>query len=359
MDFIDEIRQFSKRVDSLKDNLTTEEATKTSLIMPFFALLGYDVFNPDEFVPEYTADVGIKKGEKVDYAILNNGEPVILIEAKWVKEELQKHDSQLFRYFGTSKAKFAILTNGITYRFYTDLEETNKMDEKPFLEINMLDIKETQVAELKKFKKSAFSIDEIFNTASQLKYSNEIKNVFAQDLQNPSDQLIKYFLSSVYSGQRTQNAIEKFRPIVKQSLNQFISEMMNDKIKTALDAEETQQLTPETSDTAADTAQTPTVKEVPRIVTTEEELEAYFIIKNLLKDVVPMEEITYKDNERYMAILHKNKTTRWICRLYFNSAKKFITIPDENKKDVRIDIDSVYDLEKHKDELVNALNRYL
>ncbi|MDE5859017.1 MAG: type I restriction enzyme HsdR N-terminal domain-containing protein [Oscillospiraceae bacterium] len=359
MDFIDEIRQFSKRVDSLKDNLTTEEATKTSLIMPFFALLGYDVFNPDEFVPEYTADVGIKKGEKVDYAILNGGEPVILIEAKWVKEELQKHDSQLFRYFGTSKAKFAILTNGITYRFYTDLEETNKMDEKPFLEINMLDIKEAQVAELKKFKKSAFSIDEIFNTASQLKYSNEIKNVFAQDLQNPSDQLIKYFLSSVYSGQRTQNAIEKFRPIVKQSLNQFINEMMNDKIKTALGAEETQQLAPETSDVAAETASQAPTKDAPKIVTTEEELEAYFIIKNLLKDVVPMEEITYKDNERYMAILHKNKTTRWICRLYFNSAKKFITIPDENKKDVRIDIDTVYDIEKHKDELVTALNRYL
>ncbi len=357
MDFIDEIKQFSKRVDGLKDNLTTEEATKTSLIMPFFALLGYDVFNPDEFVPEYTADVGIKKGEKVDYAILNNGEPVILIEAKWVKEELQKHDSQLFRYFGTSKAKFAILTNGITYRFYTDLEETNKMDEKPFLEINMLDIKETQVAELKKFKKSAFSIDEIFNTASQLKYSNEIKNVFAQDLQNPSDQLIKYFLSSVYSGQRTQNAIEKFRPIVKQSLNQFINEMMNDKIKTALGAEETKQMQ-DAAAVEAEVSAAPT-KDVPKIVTTEEELEAYFIIKNMLKDIVPINDITYKDNERYMAILYKNKTTRWICRLYFNSSKKFITIPDDNKKDVRIDIDSVYDIEKHKDELVNALNRYL
>lgn len=357
MDFIDEIRQFSKRVDSLKDNLTTEEATKTSLIMPFFALLGYDVFNPDEFVPEYTADVGIKKGEKVDYAILNNGEPVILIEAKWVKEELQKHDSQLFRYFGTSKAKFAILTNGITYRFYTDLEETNKMDEKPFLEINMLDIKETQVAELKKFKKSAFSIDEIFNTASQLKYSNEIKNVFAQDLQNPSDQLIKYFLSSVYSGQRTQNAIDKFRPIVKQSLNQFISEMMNDKIKTALGAEEAQTVSEKTEEISENVSQS--AKDGPKIVTTEEELEAYFIIKNLLKDIVPIGEITYKDNERYMAILHKNKTTRWICRLFFNSSKKFITVPDDNKKDVRIDIDSVYDIEKHKDELIATLNRYL
>ena len=205
MDFIDEIKQFSKRVDSLKDNLPTEEATKTSLIMPFFSLLGYDVFNPEEFMPEFTADVGIKKGEKVDYAILSNGEPVILIEAKWVKEELHKHDSQLFRYFGTSKAKFAILTNGIIYKFYTDLEEPNKMDEKPFLEINILDIKETQVNELKKFKKSAFDIEQIMNTASQLKYSNEFKNIFAKDLQNPSDDLVRYFLSGAYSGQKSLN----------------------------------------------------------------------------------------------------------------------------------------------------------
>lgn len=357
MDFIDELKQFSKRVDTLKDSLTTEEATKTSLIMPFFALLGYDVFNPEEFVPEYTADVGIKKGEKVDYAILNNGEPVILIEAKWVKEPLHKHDSQLFRYFGTSKAKFAILTNGIIYRFYTDLEETNKMDEKPFLEINMLDIKETQVSELKKFKKSAFNIDEIFNTASQLKYSNEIKNIFSQDLQNPSDGLVKYFLSSVYDGQRTQNVIEKFRPIIKQSLNQFISEMMNDKIKTALGSDGTPDQE-ENAPAEQNQAVSEPVKE-NKIFTTEEELEAFFIVKNMLKDIVPMQDVTYKDNERYMAILHKGKTTRWICRLYFNGSKKYITVPDGDKKEIRIDIESVYDIEKHKDKLIEAVNMYL
>lgn len=356
MDFIDEIKQFSKRVESLKDSLTTEEATKTSLIMPFFALLGYDVFNPTEFVPEYTADVGIKKGEKVDYAILSNGEPVILIEAKWVNEPLQKHGSQLFRYFGTTNAKFGILTNGVIYRFYTDLEEPNRMDEKPFLEINMLDIKETKVAELKKFQKSAFNIDEIFNAASQLKYSNEIKNVFSQDLQNPSDNLVKYFLSSVYSGQKTQNAIEKFRPIVKQSLNQFITEMMNDKIKTALGSD----------DVAAPMEPVPApVEEAPEqpkeknITTTELELEAYFIIKNLLKDLVPINDITYKDNERYMAILLQNKTTKWVCRLYFNSSNKYITIPDSAKKEQRFDIDNVYDIENHKDKLIEAVNMYL
>lgn len=149
MDFIDQLKQFSKRVESLKDSISTEEATKTSIIMPFFAMLGYDVFNPQEFVPEYTADVGIKKGEKVDYAIFKDGKPVILIECKSINENLEKHDSQLFRYFVTSEAKFAILTNGILYRFYTDLEEPNKMDETPFLEIDILNLKENQVPEIK------------------------------------------------------------------------------------------------------------------------------------------------------------------------------------------------------------------
>lgn len=357
MDFIDEIKQFSKRVDTLKDNLNTEEATKTSLIMPFFALLGYDVFNPEEFVPEFTADVGIKKGEKVDYAILNDGEPVILIEAKWVKEQLSKHDSQLFRYFGTTKAKFAILTNGIIYRFYTDLVEPNKMDEKPFLEINMLDIKETQVAELKKFQKSAFNVDVILNTANQLKYTNEFKNVFSQDLQNPSDELVRYFLSNVYSGQKTQSVMEKFRPLVKSALNQYITEMMNDKIKNALGAEDnpTTEI-PAPAEPIQDTIE-PTKEH--KIITTEDELEAYFIIKNILKETAAMKDIVYKDNERYMAVLYQNKTTKWICRLYFNGSKKYIAIPDDDKKEFRIDIDSVYDIELHKDELVKALTRYL
>ncbi len=359
MDFIDELKQFSKRVNGIKDNLPTEEATKTSIIMPFFALLGYDVFNPEEFMPEFTADVGIKKGEKVDYAILNDGEPVILIEAKWVKEELGKHDSQLFRYFGTSKAKFAILTNGIIYKFYTDLEEKNKMDEKPFLEINILDIKETQINELKKFKKSTFDITQIMNTASQLKYSNEFKNIFAQDLQNPSDDLVRYFLSGVYNGQKNSSVIEKFKPLVKTALNQFVTEMMNDKIKTALGSNDIDVTTNNSTEIPESTLSEEENVHIPKIITTEEELEAYFIIKNMLKEIVPMKDICYKDNERYMAILYKNKTTKWIGRLYFNGSKKYVTVPGDDKKAERIDINSVYDLDNRREELVKALNRYL
>ena len=170
MDFKDEIKQFGDRVEKLKAQISTEEATKNAFIMPFIKALGYDVFDPLEVVPEYVADIGIKKGEKVDYAILKDGHPTILVECKHWGENLDVHNSQLFRYFHTTKAKFGLLSNGIVYRFYTDLVEKNKMDEKPFLEFNVTDIKDNQIEELKKFHKSYFDVDNIVNTASELKY---------------------------------------------------------------------------------------------------------------------------------------------------------------------------------------------
>lgn len=355
MDFIDQVKQFSKRVESLKDGLSTEEATKTAIIMPFFSLLGYDVFNPEEFVPEYTADVGIKKGEKVDYAIMNEGAPVILIECKWIGEPLEKHDSQLFRYFGTTKAKFAILTNGQYYRFFTDLEEANKMDEKPFLEINILDIKENQVAELKKFHKSQFDINNIFNVASDLKYSNEFKIKFSQQLQQPNDEFVKFFLTGIYDGKFMQSVVDRFRPVLKKALNDYISELMNDKIKNALG-------TNSEIEEAKSEMQAQEVTEnarVSKIVTTNEELEAFYLVKNMLKSILPVEDITYKDTESYFSVLHKGKTTRWICRFYFNSANKFIIVPDENKKDIKHPINGIYDIDNFQQEIINSAKRYI
>ena len=351
MDFIDELKQFSKRVESVKDSIQTEEATKTSIIMPFFAMLGYDVFNPNEFCPEYTADVGIKKGEKVDYAILKDGTPIILIEAKWIGEKLQKHDSQLFRYFGTSKAKFAILTNGQIYKFFTDLEEANKMDEKPFLTIDVLDIKDPQISELKKFCKSNFDIDAIFDIASELKYVNAFKNLFLEQLQSPTDDFVKLFLNDIYSGVKTQNVIDKFRPILKKSLNQCITETMNDKIKTVLDkndaAEEEQPDLPEEQ------------KREKNITTTDEELEGYFVVKNILKDVVSMDDIFYRDNESYMNVLYKNSRNKWICRFVFTDTQKYILIPDKDRKPVRYNISNVYDIQNYKSQLVESLKQYI
>lgn len=360
MDFIDQLKQFSKRVESMKGNIQTEEATKTAIIMPFFAMLGYDVFNPQEFVPEYTADVGIKKGEKVDYAIIRDGAPVILVECKSITENLERHDSQLFRYFGTTTAKFAILTNGIDYRFYTDLDSPNKMDEAPFLSINILDIRDNQVPELKKFCKAVFDVDSIANTASDLKYVHAFKAIFTEQLETPSDEFTRYFLQGCYSAPKTQNVIEKFRPVLRKALNDLISEMMNDKIKSALGGSGGTLSVAEpklTEDVIGEDI--PPEKPAPNIFTTEEELEAYFIVKNLLGDIVSVYDITYKDTESYINILYKANTRKWICRLRLTESQKTLIIPDENKKDVKYQLQDIYDLKNYKDALVEVIQRYL
>lgn len=358
MDFIDQLKQFSKRVSSMKENIQTEEATKTSIIMPFFSLLGYDVFNPMEFIPEFTADVGIKKGEKVDYAILIDGSPAILVEAKSIQETLDKHDSQLFRYFGTTSAKFAILTNGLIYRFYTDLDEPNKMDASPFLEINILDLKDAQVPELKKFCKSNFNVSDILDTASDLKYSHEFQDYFANQMQDPSDDFVRIFVGQVFSGRITQAVIEKFRPILRKALSGYVNELMNDKIKSALNIEEK---STEIKDTEqADTPSTDNShSKGSEIITTDEELEAYFIVKNILKDTVPISEITYRDTVTYINVLYQDYSRKWICRLILKGNKKTLIIPDENKNQTVYQLNSIYDIEKYSSELHESLNRYL
>ena len=153
MDFAEQLKLLIDKIIKYKDQINTEEATKTAFIMPFFDLLGYDTRNPIEFIPEFTCDIGTKKGEKIDYAIHIDNQPTILIECKWCGENLEKHDAQLMRYFSVSQAKIGILTNGIIYKFFTDLEETNKMDSKPFLEINLLSIRDNEIVELKKESK--------------------------------------------------------------------------------------------------------------------------------------------------------------------------------------------------------------
>ena len=230
------------------------------------------------------------------------------------------------------------------------------MDEKPFLEVNILDIKENQVIELKKFHKSTFNIEEIFDTASELKYSNELKNTFSQELQNPSDDFVRFFLTNVYSGVKTQSVIEKFRPIIKKSLNQFVSEMMNDKIKSALNAESEENSSQQEIEALEESKSNETQT---KIATTQEELESYFIVKNMLKELVPISDIVFKDTESYFGVLYKNNVRKWICRIFITATQKMIFIPDENKKEIRYPLETIYDIEKYKNELSEVLKRYI
>lgn len=355
MDFAESLKQFSERVQKIKDAVETEEATKMSLVVPVFQILGYDVFNPMEFCPEYTADVGIKKGEKVDYAILEEGNPIILIECKSCSEQLDKHSSQLFRYFGTSTAKFGILTNGIIYRFYTDLEESNKMDIVPFLEIDMTNLKEPLINELKKFCKESFDKDKIFSTAEVLKYTSLVKNELSQEYENPSEEFVRFILNRIYDGQKNQKVIEKFTPIIKKAFSSFVNEIVNSKISSALTKDSQEETTEESSDAPAEDSDV----ENSKIVTTEEELESFYIIRAMLSDTVSATDIVYRDTESYFGILYKDNNRKPICRLNLDSKVKKIYIPDENKKFAKHEIGSVVDVYKYRDALVEVVNRYV
>ena len=356
MDFIDQVKQFSKRVASLKDNIQTEEATKTSLIMPFFSLLGYDVFNPLEFVPEFTADVGVKKGEKVDYAIIIDEKPTILVECKPCNDNLEKHASQLFRYFTATAARFGILTNGVVYKFFTDLEQKNIMDEKPFLTVDLSNLKDRDVVELSKFAKESLDVDNILNSAEDLKYSRLIKEWFSKEIESPTDDFVRLILNNVYDGMKTQKVVESFAPLIKRSIQQYVNDSMNAKIKTALSKED------DVESSSTSHAAEPPEENSPRenkINTTIEELEAYAIIKAILRKVVNSDRIAYRDTESYFGILLDDNNRKWICRVHLMASVKYITVADENKKPIRYDINTVDDIYKYATEIIAACNHYL
>lgn len=351
MDFIDKVKQFSKRVETIKNSIQTEEATKTSIIMPFFSMLEYDVFNPLEFTPEFVADVGIKKGEKVDYAIVIDNEPVILIEVKSINKNLERHDSQLFRYFGTTKAKFAILTNGIIYRFYTDIDEINKMDKEPFFEINILKIKDSEINELKKFIKSNFNLNNMLDNAYLLKYERKFKSIISEQIQEPSDEFIKLFLQLTYSGPKTQTVIEKFRPILKKSLNNYISELLNDRILSAIENNKPEDNTENNINENISTS--------GKITPSDDEMEAFFIVKTILKNSINLDDIYFKKTESYFAILYKNNVRKWICRFNIKDTQKTLMLPTKNKEINKYTLENINDIMDYKNLLIDIVKRYI
>jgi hypothetical protein len=348
MEIKEKLYVLAARVEKIVDQIKTEEGTKQSLILPFFQILGYDVFNPLEFCPEFDADYGIKKGEKVDYAIIIDGEPIILIEAKACSDNLDKHGAQLFRYFNSSKAKFGVLTNGVKYRFFTDLDETNKMDQKPFFEVNLLNLNDTQISYLKNFERDSLDVNSILSTAEELKYSNLIKDFLKQQLASPSEDFANYILSHIYEGRKTATVVEKFLPIVKRAFNQLITETLSTKFAETLKGD-----TPLSNDIKQEIAIDTNIN---KIITTPDELEGFAIIKSILRTNIDPNDITYKDTETYFGILYKHNTRKWICRLYLGS-KKSIVIPTSDKGQERYYLETLNDIYSYEEQLKSiALN---
>ena len=353
MDLIDRINDISKRLSDVSPTLQTEEATKNALIMPFIQALGYDVFNPREVIPEFTTDHGVKKGEKVDYAVKKDDDIIMLFECKKFASKLSpEHASQLYRYFSVSDARFGVLTNGQEYMFFTDLEKQNQMDTRPFFTINIAHFEKHEVDELKKFTKQVFNLENILNTANDLKYTNEIKRILNAEIDAPSDEFVRFLSAQVYTGRLTQTVLEQFREIVKRASRQFLSEKINDRLESALSHPESydQNLSGESAEDNAE-------DEDRGVVTTADETEAYNIVKAIVRSRVEARRIVMRDTKSYCGVLLDDNNRKPICRFHFNGRQKYLGLMKE-KVEARVPLTSLDEIFQYENELLSAIADY-
>lgn len=357
LDYIDQLRILSARIRNTKDMIQTEEATKTSMIMPLIQILGYNVFDPLEVTPEFIADIGTKKGEKVDYAILKEGKPIIIFECKKVDSDLSINNAgQLFRYFHVTAARFAVLTNGITYKFFTDLEEPNKMDEKPFFEFNILEFRDRDVEELKKFAKTAFDVDTILTTASDLKFTRAIKNKLQEWMANPSEEFVKLVSADLLGTKRFTSATkDQFTAITQRAFEQLVSERINERLKGAMTPDVIERTpTPSVLD------QPETVDDAKRVVTTEEEIEGFHAVRAIVREIVQPRRVFMRDAQSYCAVLLDDNNRKTLCRLHFNNTQKLkLGIVSSSKEEELFPLESVDDVFKYSDKIKAVLDAYL
>ncbi|WP_044268760.1 type I restriction endonuclease [Pseudomonas fluorescens] len=360
MDFFEKLTSLAAKVRLQGPAIQTEEATKNAFVMPFInTVLGYDVFDPLEVMPEFVCDVGTKKGEKIDYAIMKDGEVQILIECKRIGESLSiNHASQLFRYFHVTSARISILTNGQVYRFFTDLDAPNKMDEKPFLELDLLDIDEYSVPELIKLTKSAFDVDSIINAAGELKYVSQLKKLIGTQVSKPEDDFVKFFASRVYEGVITQKVREQFYELTRKALAQFLNDQINDRLKSAMSGVIQPSLAsiPVTNSAKADAQDRDETED--KILTTLEELEGYHIVRAVVRSVVDAKRIVQRDTQSYFGVLLDDNNRKPICRLHFNRSQKYLGIFDEEKNETRHAISSIDEIYEYADQLKKTVGYY-
>ncbi|MEQ5341241.1 type I restriction endonuclease [Enterobacter hormaechei] len=358
MEFTERLNALSTKIRQQIEVINTEEATKTAFVMPFIHnVLGYDVFDPSEVTPEFVCDIGTKKGEKIDYAIMKNNDVQILIECKKIGESLHiNHASQLFRYFHVTNARISILTNGQIYRFYTDLDAPNKMDEKPFLEVDLLDIDENVIPELKKLTKSSFDLESIINAAGELKYVSQIKRILHTQLNNPEDDFVKFFASRVYDGMLTQKVRESFQNLTKKAASQYINDQVNERLKSAITG-----ITPAVVEAPTETQQSEDdeQKDESEIITTLEELEGFHIVKTITRAVLEAPRITHRDTKSYCGILVDDNNRKPLCRLHFNRTQKYIGLFDLEKNETRHPISTVDDIYSFADILKATAALYI
>lgn len=360
MDMIDQIRVLATRIANTRALIQTEEATKTAMVMPFIQILGYNVFDPLEVTPELVADVGTKKGEKVDYAILREGKPIMLFECKKAGADLSiNHAGQLFRYFHVTDARFGVLTNGLVYRFFSDLEQPNKMDDKPFFEFDVLDFKERDVEELKKFAKSAFDLDKILTTATDMKYMRAIQSLLATWMTAPSEDFVRLVSADLLGTRRFTPVVrDQFTAITRRAFERLVGEKINERLKGAMSTDAAAAV--ELPNMGAAESAPAASEEEERITTSLEELEGFYIVRSIVRELIPTRRVVIRDALTYCAVLLDDNNRKPICRLRFNNTTKLrLGLFDEHKEEEVVSIEAVDQIYEFADRLKQTVRGYL
>lgn len=383
--------QFKKRLPVIKG----EEATKQALVLPFLQTLGYDIYDPTIVQPEYIADFAKKRSggpsEKVDYALHKGGQVAIFVECKAYGPNLDNHDPQLARYFNAvTSTKLAVITNGVHYRFFTDLTAPNVMDEKPFFVFDVMSFSERDAEHLARFSFASFSSESVQAHAQDMIFLEKVTTLVGELLRNPSEPFVRFLIDQmeVVQGRVTAKIVEKATPVVRKAIHATLIDMMTksiseqmgpvslvapppapapvpvspapppapapvpptpappDAVPSTSPSGVAQASAPRSQDTPTPPSAEATPKAESRVETTAEELEIFNLVSHMCGDTGLGIPVSYKDTVSYFGI-NLGKVTRWFIRIYTNGSKKSaifrVNAEQASRLSARIDFEATTD----------------
>jgi len=304
-------------------NSDNEAKTRMYLIEEFFLILGYNRgFENGNLVPEYDADFANLKGKKVDYAIQFRNKPEIIVEAKKAGLKLNdKHLSQLNEYFNnTNDCKIGILTNGIEYHFYCrNKNGKSGLHPTPFYSFDFTNIDGSSLEKLADFHATTIEVNTIIDNAQELFFIESFEEALFKELEKPSKDFIKSVYSRMGGARLTENIENQIKGLINSvSLKGAIDRLMIEEASKANSG----------------------------IITTDEELKTYHVIKTILAQhkKITTDSVGYRDQKGKFSVLIDESLKKKVCDLYITPNSKRIEI-DGEKFDIE-DIDSIVSLKK-------------
>lgn len=337
--FISRLKSHIEHVKKVGEYCSTEETTKQALILPLLDILGFNPYDPTRVLAEFAADFpGAKATERVDYALYCNGQPVMFIEAKPYIADLTNHTPQLSRYFNSSLGvTIGAITNGREWRFFTDLINTNVMDEKPFLTIDFTKAHPEDLTQLAEFKHDNFHAEKLRFFAEENQYIQQFKSVIKKSINEVDIDFVRYVAQQAsIPRQLNTKFLESIQPFVQQAVQQAISDTVVKGLSspTIITAQPIEQKQIKEDPLVLEVALEPDFIVNPdneKIITTKEERDLLRIVTELLPEI----ELEGRDTESYYSILYQNKTNRWLFRYDVNRKRptiSFIVPVDDSRK---------------------------